>query len=121
MSCIIPTRPSKPAVSVYILLFHQFIDFNSCALNSNLNSFGTIFVNQNVDLAANELKIVGLEYQSMPNGAVFAGATVSINNTSMQATIRNVAKNAANIMVKNHKSGASSGTVYFTVFYMPKR
>ena len=36
MSCIIPTRPSKTAVSVYILLFHQFIDFNSCALNSNL-------------------------------------------------------------------------------------
>ena len=37
MSCIIPTRPSKTAVSVYILLFHQFIDFNSCALNSNLS------------------------------------------------------------------------------------
>ncbi len=36
MSCIIPTRPSKTAVSVYILLFHQFIDFNSCVLNSNL-------------------------------------------------------------------------------------
>ncbi len=36
MSCIISTRPSKPAVSVYILLFHQFIDFNSCVLNSNL-------------------------------------------------------------------------------------
>mgnify|MGYP006945442377 CR=1 FL=1 len=78
-------------------------------------------MNQNVDLAANELKIVGLEYQSMPNGTVFAGATVSINNTSMQATIRNVAKNAANIMVKNHKPGTSSGTIYFTVFYMPKR
>ena len=38
MSCIIPTRPSKPAVSVYILLFHQFIDFNSCVLNSNLST-----------------------------------------------------------------------------------
>ena len=38
MSCIIPTRPSKTAVSVYILLFHQFIDFNSCVLNSNLSA-----------------------------------------------------------------------------------
>lgn len=95
--------------------------FNSCALNSNLNSFGTITASQNVDLAANELRIIGLEYQRMPNGTAFAAATVSINNTSMQATIRNVAANAANVMVKNHKSGASSGTVYFTVFYMPKR
>lgn len=77
-------------------------------------------MSQNVGLAANELKIVGVEYQSMPNGTVFAGATVSINNTSMQATIRNIAKNAANIMVKNHSTGVSSGTVYFTIFYMPK-
>ncbi len=36
MSCIIPTRPSKTAVSVYTLMFHQFMDFNSCVLNSNL-------------------------------------------------------------------------------------
>ncbi len=42
MSCIIPTRPSKTAVSVYILLFHQFIDFNSCALNSNLPIFAVL-------------------------------------------------------------------------------
>lgn len=61
-----------------------------------------------------------MEYQSMPNGTIFAGATASINNTSMQATIRNIAKNAANIMVKNHKSGISSGTLYLTIFYMPK-
>ena len=35
----------------------------------------------------------------MPNGTIFAGATASINNTSMQATIRNIAKNAANISI----------------------
>ena len=89
-------------------------------INSNLGLFGVITVSKNIDLAADELKIVGLEYPAaIPNGTVIASAMVSINNTFMQATIRNVAGSAANITVKNHRQEVNSGTVYFTVFYVP--
>ncbi len=88
-------------------------------INSNLANFGIISASQNIDLAADELKIVGLTHQAVPKDAVIASAMVSVNNTFMQATLRNVTNSAANIMVKNHKPGANSGTVYFTVFYMP--
>lgn len=88
-------------------------------INSYLGRFGIISASQNVDLEADELKMVSLTYQAVPKGAVIASAMVSVNNTFMQATFRNVTNSAANIMVKNHKPGANSGTVYFTVFYMP--
>ena len=69
MSCIIPTRPSKPAVSVYILLFHQFIDFNSCVLNSNLNLlFKEVSGSaNNGGIASQELTNIEMTF-TVPNG-----------------------------------------------------
>lgn len=69
MSCIIPTRPSKTAVSAYILLFHQFLDFNSCALNSNLN---TLFKEvsgsaDNDSISSQELTNIEITF-TVPNG-----------------------------------------------------
>ncbi len=58
-------------------------------------------------MATNELKIVGLTHQAILKDAVIAYAMINVNNTSIQATLRNITNNATNVTVKNNRAGAA--------------
>ena len=93
MSCIIPTRPSKTAVSVYILLFHQFIDFNSCALNSNLREIIIILSSTvTVDIVEG-YNLVELNKPNTPNGYKLLGCIGVSHSTTNNVAINAVANN----------------------------
>ncbi len=93
MSCIIPTRPSKPAVSVYILLFHQFIDFNSCVLNSNLKEIIiTLSSTITVDIVEG-YNLVELNKPNTPSGYKLLGCMGATHSTTGNVVINAVANN----------------------------
>mgnify|MGYP007033165926 CR=1 FL=1 len=93
MSCIIPTKPSKTAVSVYILLFHQFIDFNSCVLNSNLREIIIILSSTvTVDIVEG-YNLVELNKPNVPNGYKLLGCIGVSHSTTNNVAINAVANN----------------------------
>ena len=82
--------------------------------------FGVRQVSQHVELGGDELKVIGLSYDTpLPDGVTIVSAFASINSSHIQATIRNVAGTAANITLKNQRPTAADGTAYLVVFYMP--
>ncbi len=73
-------------------------------------------VTQKVSMTNYELRTLMLKYPySIKNYLI---ASVSINSMGIQATLRNVAGTAANILLKNHEDGVNEGTVDLRVLYI---
>ena len=111
MSCIIPTRPSKTAVSVYTLMFHQFMDFNSCVLNSNLREIIMILSSTITVEIVEGYNLVELNKPDTPNGYKLLGCMGATHSTTNNVAINAVANNGK-LRVFNNTSKTLNSVIF---------
>lgn len=78
-------------------------------------------ISKYIYLSGGEHRVEGLEFpNAIPRGSILGSAFAFIPHSSIQVTIRNIAGTAANVMLNNLSTGAAEGTVYLTIFLLPK-